>query len=105
MTAFPIGVVPEFVIESVEKAGPSKEITRFKPSFASAAAGDCPRFSHMDQMAGIFWQLPRGIAPGRYTIRASFCQRLWDEMSVEITTPEFEIFESSANKMKINSKK
>ncbi len=105
MTAFPIGVVPEFVIESVEKDGPSKEITRFKPSFASAAAGDCPRFSHMDQMAGIFWQLPRGIAPGRYTIRASFCQRLWDEMSVEITTPEFEIFESSANKMKINSKK
>ena len=91
MTAFPIGVAPEFVVESVEKDGQSTKIVCFKPSFASAAPGGCPRFSQMDQMAGILWQLPRGIAPGRYTIRASFCQRLWDDMPVEITTPEFAI--------------
>ncbi len=89
MTSFPIGVMPEFVLEGVPKDGPSKEIVRFKPSFASAAPGDCPQFSHMDPMAGIRWQLPRGIVPGRYTIRASFCQRLWDEMPVEIFSPEF----------------
>jgi uncharacterized protein YcbK (DUF882 family) len=89
MTSFPIGVIPEFVLEGAQKDGPPKEITRFKPSFASAAQSDCPRFSHMDQMAGILWQLPRGIAPGRYTIRGSFCQRLWEEMPVEIFSPEF----------------
>ena len=89
MTSFPIGVMPEFVLEGVQKDGPSKEIVRFKPSFASAGAGDCHRFSHMDPMAGILWQVPRGIAPGGYTIRASFCQRLWDEMPAEIFSPKF----------------
>ena len=89
MTSFPIGVIPEFVMESIQKGALSKEIVCFKPSFAAPTTGDCLRFSHMDQMDGILWQLPRGIDPGRYTIRASFCQRLWDEMPVEIFSPEF----------------
>jgi len=37
MTSFPIGVIPEFVLEKVEKNGQSKEIARFKPAFAIAA--------------------------------------------------------------------
>jgi hypothetical protein len=89
MTSFPIGVISEFVLEGAQMDGPYKKTVRFKPSFASAAPGDCPRFSQMDQMAGIRWQLPRGIAPGPYTIRASFCQRLWEEMPVEVFSPEF----------------
>ena len=89
MTSFPIGVIPEFVLEGVQKDGPGKEIVRFKPLFIFAGPGDCPQFSRMDQMAGILWQLPPGIVPGPYTIRASFCQRLWNEMPVEIFSPEF----------------
>ncbi len=37
MTSFPIGVIPEFVLEGVEKDNQSKKITRFKPSFVSPA--------------------------------------------------------------------
>jgi uncharacterized protein YcbK (DUF882 family) len=91
MTAFPIGVTPEFVLEKVEKNGQSKEIVRFKPSFAIAAKSQCPRFYDIGQMAGIRWKLTNDIPPGRYKIRASFCQRLWEDMPTEIYTPEFDI--------------
>ena len=91
MTAFPIGVNPEFVLEKVEKNGQSKEITRFKPSFEIAAKNQCPQFSDIGQMMGIRWKLTNDILPGRYKIRASFCQRLWEDMPTEIFTPEFVI--------------
>ena len=91
MTSFPIGVIPEFVLEGVGKDGRTKKITRFKPSFASTAGSDCPQFSDISQMMGIHWQLPGDISPGRYKIRTSFCQRLWEDMPPEISTPEFAI--------------
>ena len=89
MTAFPIGVIPEFVLEKVEKNGQLKEIARFKPSFAIAAKSQCPQFSDIGQMMGIGWKLPSDILPGKYKIRASFCQRLWEDMPTQVYTPEF----------------
>ncbi len=91
MTAFPIGIIPEFVLEKVAKDGPSKEIARFEPSFEIAAKGQCPQFSNIGQMMGIRWELPGNILPGRYKIRASFCQRLWEDMPTQIYTPGFAI--------------
>ena len=91
MTAFPIGVNPEFVLEKIEKNGQSKEIARFKPAFAIAAKSLCPQFSDIGQMMGIRWKLPSDILPGRYKIHTSFCQRLWEDMPAEIFTPEFDI--------------
>jgi uncharacterized protein YcbK (DUF882 family) len=91
MTSFPIGVAPEFVLEGVEKNGRTKQITRFKASFASTAGSECPQFFDIDRMTGIHFQLPGDIPPGRYKIRASFCQRLWKDMPSEISTPEFAI--------------
>ncbi|GMQ80005.1 MAG: hypothetical protein BMS9Abin03_472 [Thermodesulfobacteriota bacterium] len=92
MTSFPIGVIPEFVLEKVETDIPLKEIIRFKPSFAFAAKSHCPQFSDIGRMMGIGWKLPSDILPGRYKIRASFCQRLWEEaMPTQVYTPEFAI--------------
>ena len=91
MTSFPIGVKPEFILESVGEDGRTKQITRFKPSFASPADSDCPQFFDIRQMMGIQWQLPKDISPGRYKIRASFCQRQSEDMPREIHTPEFDI--------------
>jgi uncharacterized protein YcbK (DUF882 family) len=91
MTAFPIGVNPEFVLEKVEKNGQSKEIVHFKPSFAIAAKSQCPQFSDIGQMMGIRWKLPSDILPGRYKIRTFFCKRLWEDMPTEIFTPEFDV--------------
>ena len=91
MTAFPIGVNPEFVLEKVEKNGQSKKIAHFTPSFKIAAKSQCPQFSDIGQMMGIRWKLPSDILPGRYKIRTSFCQRLWEDMPTEIFTPEFDI--------------
>jgi len=97
MTAFPIGVIPEFVLEKVEKNGQSKKIARFKPSFAIAAKSQCPQFSDIGQMMGIHWKLPGDILPGRYKIRSSFCQRLWEDMPTQIYTPEFAIIRPTSS--------
>lgn len=91
MTAFPIGVNPEFILEKVEKTGQSKEIVHFKPSFEIVAKSQCPQFSDIEKMMGIRWKLPSDILPGRYKIRTSFCQRLWEDMPTDIVTPEFDI--------------
>jgi len=91
MTAFPIGVNPEFILEKVEKNRKSNEIARFNPSFPITAKSQCPQFSDINQMMGIRWKLADDILPGRYKIRASFCQRLWEDMPTEIFTPEFVI--------------
>ncbi|MBW2603540.1 MAG: YcbK family protein [Deltaproteobacteria bacterium] len=91
MTAFPIGVTPEFVMEKVEKDGQSKEIARFEPSFAIADRSQCPQFFDIGRMTGIRWKLPSDISSGRYKIRASFCQRLWEDMPTRVYTPEFDV--------------
>jgi len=91
MTAFPIGVSPEFIMEKIEKNGRLKKIVRFKPLFAIAPKTPCPQFSDIDQMTGIRWKLPGDLLPGRYKIRTFFCNRLWEDMPVEIFTPEFDI--------------
>lgn len=91
MTAFPIGVFPEFVLDKIETEGQLKEIARFKPSFAIAANNQCPKFVNISQMMGIVWRLPKDALPGRYRFRASFCQKLWEDMPTMIYTPEFAI--------------
>ena len=91
MTAFPIGVSPEFILEKVKENGQLKEMARFKPLFAIAPKTPCPQFSNIDQMTGIRWKLPGDLLPGRYKIRTFFCNRLWEDMPVEIFTPEFDI--------------
>ena len=91
MTAFPIGVSPEFILEKVKENGQLKEMARFKPFFAIAAKTPCPQFSDIDQMTGVRWKLPSDLLPGRYKIRAFFCKKLWEDMPVEIFTPEFDI--------------
>ena len=91
MTAFPIGVIPEFALYSVGNDGGSENINIFKPSFAVNAEGDCPHFAGIVQMLGIGYYLPANIPPGRYKVRASFCERPWEDMPAEISTPEFEV--------------
>jgi uncharacterized protein YcbK (DUF882 family) len=89
MTAFPIGVLAEFYLESA--ADPSKMSMPFKPAFAANVSTTCPKFERIDQMASIGWRLPEKIAPGRYQIRAKFCNNAYPDMPAEVSTPEFEI--------------
>jgi uncharacterized protein YcbK (DUF882 family) len=91
MTSFPVGVVPEFVLERVEENGQSKEITRFKPPLAISVKSECPQFSDIDRMMGIGWKLPSGLSSGRYKIRTSFCQRPWEDMPAHVHTAEFAV--------------
>jgi len=91
MTAFPIGVIPEFALDRVGKDSSSQAVTMFEPSFAISAGGGCPHFANIGEMTGISYQLPENIPPGRYMVRASFCERPWEDMPAEISSPEFEI--------------
>lgn len=92
MTAFPIGVSPEFMLEGVERDGRLKKIVAFKPSFRVRNSSDCPQFHDITQMMGIGFVLPGDLPAGRYQIRALFCKKQWEKMPQEITTQEFEIF-------------
>lgn len=92
MTAFPIGVSPEFILEGMEKDGRLKKIDAFIPSFKVETGSDCPQFHDIGQMMGISFKLPGDLPAGRYQIRASFCKKQWEKMPQDITTPEFEIF-------------
>ena len=92
MTAFPIGVAPEFDVIHRDDSGNSEtKVTRFIPTFAVSTEGECPRFFDIDQMAHIQWNIPADLTPGRYTIRTRFCGNRWNAMPRDITTPEFEI--------------
>jgi uncharacterized protein YcbK (DUF882 family) len=92
MTAFPIGVAPEFILQSIGKQGEPKKIISFKPAFKVETSSDCPQFQDIGQMMGVTFVLPADLAPGSYQIRASFCNNQWEKMPQYITTPEFEIF-------------
>jgi uncharacterized protein YcbK (DUF882 family) len=92
MTAFPIGVSPEFILEHMEEDGHAQKITTFKPLFAIESRGPCPQFHDIGQMLGITWKLPQGLQAGHYQIRSSFCEKQWENMPQDITTPGFEIF-------------
>lgn len=81
MTAFPIGVNPEFELEGAKK----------KFLLKMSSSGECPKFSDIAQMSGLPTQLPPNIPTGRYKILAKFCEKTWPDMPAEITTPEFEV--------------
>lgn len=89
MTAFPIGVKAEFVLEPAGRRAASATV--FKPSFVVDGIIACPVFKSIEQMNAIRWELPSKIAPGRYRIRAVFCGNPYPDMPEEVLTPEFEI--------------
>lgn len=91
MTAFPIGVLPEFVLERQTGQGGSNEVITFEPSFLIQTQGACPQFYDISQMASVRWQLPKDLPPGRYKVRAQFCNRVWTDMPAQVLSSEFEI--------------
>jgi len=92
MTAFPIGVAREFVLEAAAAGdAPAREVLRFEPRFPAGGDDPCPPLADIDQMAGFRWLLPETLPPGRYRIRARFCDRSWEAMPPEAATPEFEV--------------
>ncbi len=92
MTAFPIGVSPEFVLERSAQSGTSETPDVFRPSFAVERPGDCPQFHDIGQMMGIGLDLPGRLPAGRYRIRGSFCEKEWPNMPKTVITPAFEVF-------------
>lgn len=91
MTAFPIGVDPKFTLEAQTKKGEWKKTDVLQLSSQDANGSACPKFSSIEAMADLRFQLPAAIKPGRYRIRTEFCKKEWDKMPAEIFTPEFEI--------------
>jgi uncharacterized protein YcbK (DUF882 family) len=90
MTAFPIGVSPEFALERQTVQGAWEKAAAFHPVFAVTARGNCQHLADIGQMASIGWQLPADLPGGRYRIRAGFCENPWSQMPLEISTPPFE---------------
>jgi uncharacterized protein YcbK (DUF882 family) len=91
MTAFPIHVIPEFSLIRQDRPEDVEDRLGFLPHFSIPRADGCMRFENMDDMADIRWQLPVGLAPGRYTIEARFCDEAWPDMPCRVRTPAFEI--------------
>jgi uncharacterized protein YcbK (DUF882 family) len=92
MTAFPIKVRSEFQLISEEHPDKGKGIMSFTPDADETfATKGCGKFNDIRQMASIRWRLPSNLSPGRYRIRAGFCDNLWEKMPDQVSTPEFEI--------------
>lgn len=91
MTAFPIGVSTEFFLERQTNPDGSDAVVMFRPALYIKAQGPCPQFNEIEQMAVTRWRLPKKLPPGRYRIRARFCDRVWDSMPEHVLTPEFRI--------------
>ena len=91
MTAFPIGVNPEFTLLRKHSRDKVEKVCTFKPSFAISTADQCPKLNNIEEMASIQWELPSGLRPGRYLIRVRFCDSPWKKMPVEVKTPEFDL--------------
>jgi uncharacterized protein YcbK (DUF882 family) len=93
MTAFPIGVSPEFKLMRQGTTAANALAISFKPSFAVAGKTRCPHFGDIAQMMHIRWRLPRNLAAGRYRIQAAFCDSAWPDMPVRIDTDVFEVID------------
>ena len=91
MTAFPVGVARQFQLVRMTRTGKFIPMATFTPALAISAGTDCACLADMDQMANISWQLPQSLPPGRYRVRARFCDNPWPKMPLEAITPEFEI--------------
>lgn len=91
MTAFPIGVRTTFVLEQQNKDDEWKNVSEFTPTFAKAVEGDCPEFKDIGDMLGIGLTLPAKLKPGMYRLRASFCEKRYEQMPESVTTPSFEV--------------
>ncbi|MBI5064145.1 MAG: DUF882 domain-containing protein [Desulfatitalea sp.] len=99
MTAFPIGVTPEFALESIGEGGSSELMTTFTPAFAMPVQTPCPTFANIGEMMNIRYKLPAALPPGRYVIRASFCDKTWEAMPDQIVSPVFQLVGPSRSKL------
>ena len=89
MTAFPIAVQQEFLLQRKTPEGDMETVASFIPSFSVPAEGACPSFSDIAEMASIQFHLPENLEPGSYSVSARFCPTPWTEMPEEVSTPEF----------------
>ena len=99
MTAFPIGLSSEFSLESAGEDGRFEMMTTFKPAFAVTPTTVCPAFASIGEMMNIRYKLPAALPPGRYVIRASFCDKTWEAMPGQIVTPVFQVVGPSRSKL------
>jgi uncharacterized protein YcbK (DUF882 family) len=89
MTAWPIGVEPEFVLERIDNKNSKKIIP--SPLVGEGKGEGCHIFNDWQPMLNIPWQIPSDLKAGTYTIRAKFCEKQWEAMPSEIATSEFKI--------------
>jgi uncharacterized protein YcbK (DUF882 family) len=89
MTAFPIGVATSFFLARVDDGGLSPAAYAFQPSFGVVQQDPCALLQDIAEMMNIDWILPRDLPPGRYIIRADFCEKEWEAMPALVTTSEF----------------
>ncbi|MBU4055809.1 MAG: DUF882 domain-containing protein [Proteobacteria bacterium] len=91
MTAFPIGVIPEFSLFRQNPEGEFEKCLDFSPAFSIAQKEHCMDLRNIEEMDRIQWKLPGDVKPGQYKIQARFCDDAWPDMPREILTPEFEV--------------
>jgi len=99
MTAFPINISPEFSLERAGEPGRFELMTTFMPTFPLTAEGACPVFDDIGAMMNIRYKLPAALPPGRYVIRASFCDKTWEAMPDQIITPIFQVVGPAPSKL------
>jgi uncharacterized protein YcbK (DUF882 family) len=92
MTAFPFSVPETLILEELGANDAVKNTIMFLPAFTrTASTGPCRALGDIRESSGIRWELPAGLAPGRYRVRVSFCDKQFEAMPAEIVTLPFEV--------------
>ncbi|HPQ81035.1 MAG TPA: DUF882 domain-containing protein [bacterium] len=90
MTAFPIGVSPVFTLERADGEKMKKPI-KITSSLSDGSKEECPKFSSIESLANATARLPNDIPPGRYRVKATFCEKEWESMPDFAESREIEI--------------
>ena len=93
MTAYPISLETRALVLERREGKEWRPVQTFTPRFRQKASkpGTCRRFDDRLEMLDLQWRLPARLAPGRYRVRVTFCQKKWDAMPKVISSYSFEV--------------
>jgi len=91
---YPIGISPPI---ELEKWGRDEWKKIFSPLVKGGPGGisntSCQVFDTRKQVKNLSIDLPQSLAPSRYRMTVTFCNKRWEKMPEKITSNEFEIRE------------
>jgi len=90
-TLFPVSASPNFRLEELSRSDKWKLKKTIRAKFPNNSDEECVSMKNIDEMTGIYLDLPEKTPPGRYRISAEFCGEIPESMPAIKESAIFEI--------------